>query len=54
MIHIGKTLQSEQKIFDQYFFSDSKHLYNGQLKKYEEMCIELWLERTVWMEEGMG
>ena len=39
---------SENNIF---VISDFKHLYNGQLKKYEEMCTEVWLERTVWMEE---
>jgi hypothetical protein len=39
---------SENNIF---VISDFKHLYNGQLKKYEEMCTEVWLERTVGMEE---
>jgi len=41
---------SENNIF---VISDSKHLYNGKLKKYEEMCTEVWLERTVRMEDGI-
>ena len=41
---------SENNIF---VISDSKHLYNGKLKKYEVMCTEVWLELTVWMEEGI-
>ena len=35
---------SENNIF---VISDSKHLYNGKLKKYEVMYTEVWMEEGI-------